>query len=203
MFTPGEPRSPEPITSQAEELGLVTRPPAQTIVRDEYTVALVGLVQRMLLWGGSRIFRTVRDVGTNEWQVISALANHPGATASDIIQVLGMNKSIASRSVNRLLDLELIAQLRGSQGSRHLFLTADGLAAHDELLKIAAHRQQILRSGLDDDEVAELNRLLIKLLEAEPRLQEFEQRIIGATSEDERAQLLDRTTMSANAARGR
>lgn len=178
MLTPGEPRAPEPILAKARAHGLVTSTPADTIVRDEYTPALIHLVSNMLVWGGSRIFHHLHGVGMNEWRILSALSNYTGATARDLIEVLGMNKSIASRSVNRLLELDLISQLGGVRGSRHLFLTEHGARVHDDLYRIATKRNELLHSSLSPAEVTQLNALLVRLLDSADALQEFEQDLL-------------------------
>ncbi|WP_119696732.1 MarR family winged helix-turn-helix transcriptional regulator [Microbacterium halotolerans] len=196
MFTPGEPRARESILEKARAQGLVTATPTDTIVRDEYTPALIHLVSNILVWGGSRIFHHLHGVGMNEWRILSALANYPGATARDVIEVLGMNKSIASRSVNRLLELELVAQLNGSRGSRHLFLTDEGAHVHEDLLRVALQRDKILHSNLSADEVTTLNTLLVRLLDSADALQEFEQGLLRDVAH------ASRTTTSSKAARG-
>lgn len=177
MFLLGEPRAPESVVEKADAAGLVTRTPDGTIIRDDYTPALIALVSNMLVWGGSRIFLALHGLGTNEWQIVSAVANHPGATARDLIEVLGMNKSIASRSVNSLRDGGLLASLSGSRGSRHLFLTERGLEVHDDLYRVAMRRETVLHSSLSSDEVATLNELLIRLLDSADRLQALEREL--------------------------
>jgi len=181
MFIPGEPRAPEPILDKARSRGLVTTTPSGTVIRDDYTPALIHLVSNMLVWGGSRIFHHLHGVGMNEWRVLSALSNYAGATARDLIEVLGMNKSIASRSVNRLLELELISQLNGARGSRHLFLTDRGAEVHGDLYDIATKRDELLHSPLEPAEVTQLNALLVRLLDSADALQRFEQEILQAS----------------------
>ena len=87
----------------------VTEPLPSTIERDDYTPALLGLLSNVLVWGGSRVFHHLHGVGTNEWRILSALGNHPGATSGELCEILGINKSIASKSVNVLLDRDLIS----------------------------------------------------------------------------------------------
>ncbi|WP_162320461.1 MarR family winged helix-turn-helix transcriptional regulator [Nesterenkonia haasae] len=152
----------------------MTVPLAEVIDRDRYTLALVALVANDSAWGGSSVFRHHFDLGTNEWRLISALGNYPGATAGKLCEVLGMNKSIASKSVNVLLRRGLVAQVNGARGSRHLYLTNEGARTHDRMIRIALRRQEILHSDLSEEEVSELHRLLLKLLEAGPRLHEYE-----------------------------
>jgi DNA-binding MarR family transcriptional regulator len=159
-------------------LGLATERLDVTIDRDSYTPALLGLLNNVLVWGGSRVFHHVHGVGTNEWRILSALGNHPGATARELCEILGINKSIASKSVNVLLGRELIAQLDGPRGSRHLYLTASGVQVHDDFMPIAMRRQEILHEALTPAEIAQLNTLLVKMVDASESMQRYEQEIL-------------------------
>jgi DNA-binding MarR family transcriptional regulator len=116
--------------------------------------------------------------------VLSALANRPGSTASDVSDVLGMNKAICSKSVNTLLDRELIAQLNGARGFRHLYLTPRGVSVHDDCLAVALKRQEILLDPLSPAEVAQLNALLVRMLGSSASLERFEREVL---SEDQRS----------------
>lgn len=164
-----------PLNSSKEDL--VTSPLDATIHRDSYTPALVSLVANDLVWGGSSVFRHHFDLGTNEWRVLSALGNYPGSTAGELCEVLGMNKSIASKSVNLLVGRRLVAQVDGARGSRPLYLTRAGAHTHDRMIRIALRRQEILHSELSEEEVSQLHQLLLKLLEIGPVLHEYEQNL--------------------------
>lgn len=170
------------VRTRAERLGLSTDRLPNTIDRDSYTPALLSLLSNMMVWGGSRVFRHLGGVGTNEWRIISALGNHPGSTASDLCEVLGMNKSIASKSVNLLLTLEFIAQLDGPRGSRHLYLTDTGVALHDQLMPVAVKRQEILHRTLSPSESKQVNDLLVRMLKASEELQDYEREVLSSPS---------------------
>ncbi len=172
-------RAAPEVMAKAQGQGLVTERLPDTIERDEYTPALLAMLNNMLIWSGSRVFHTLHGIGTNEWRVLSALGNWPGATASDLRDILGMNKSVASKSVNVLLELELIAQLDGPRGSRHLYLTDAGVKVHDDFMPVAMERQAILHESLTSEEVATLNSLLCRMLEANQSLQDYERRILA------------------------
>ncbi len=168
--------------ARATQLGLVAERLPRTIERDDYTPALLGLLSNVLVWGGSRVFRHMHGVGTNEWRIVSALGNHPGATSGELCEILGINKSIASKSVNVLLDRDLIAQVNGPRGSRHLYLTAAGARVHDDFMPIALKRQEILHEKLTPEEVVELNALLVKMLDSAGAMQSYENEILAEDS---------------------
>lgn len=167
---------------RARDLGAITDRLPETIQRDVYTPALLGLLNNLLVWGGSRVFRSVHGVGTNEWRILSALGNHPGATAAELCDVLGLNKSIASTSVNLLLERGLVVPVDGPRGSRYLYLTPEGADVHDDFMPIALRRQAILTSALSDEEVAQLNSLLVRMLDSSSSLQEYERAILAQRS---------------------
>ncbi|WP_194409805.1 MarR family winged helix-turn-helix transcriptional regulator [Microbacterium cremeum] len=167
------------IDERAAAMGLVVEPLPYTIDRDTYTPALLALLSNLLVWGGSRVFYHLHGIGTNEWRIVSALGNHPGSTAAELCEVLGINKSIASKSVNALLSRGFIEQLGGPRGSRYLYLTPEGNILHDELMPIALRRQEILHESLDADEVAQLNRLLVRMLDSIDSMQQYEHDMLG------------------------
>lgn len=189
---------PDSAVAQAVEQGLVTERLAHTIDRDSFSPALLGLLNNVLVWGGSRVFTALYGVGTNEWRVISALGNHPGATARDLCEILGINKSIASKSVGVLVAAGYVGQADGRRGSRHLFLTETGAAMHDELMPVAVRRTDILEGRLSASEVTELHRLLAKMLESAGDLQKYERDLLAAGADHS-----SRTKSDPNGAPGR
>ena len=172
------------VVARAAQLGLVTERLPRTIERDDYTPALLALLSNVLVWGGSRVFHHLHGIGTNEWRILSALGNRPGATSGELCELLGINKSIASRSVNVLLDRDLIAQLNGPRGSRHLYLTAAGARVHDDFMPIALRRQDILHENLSPDEVVQLNTLLVRMLRSADAMQRYENEILTGGTDD-------------------
>ncbi|UOQ57379.1 MarR family winged helix-turn-helix transcriptional regulator [Leucobacter allii] len=170
------------IRQLAARRGLVVERLPDTIDRDSYTPALLGLLNNILLWGGSRVFHRRHGIGTNEWRIVSALGNWPGATAKELCELLGINKSVASKSVKLLLEREDIAQLDGPRGSRHLYLTAQGARVHDDCMPIALDRQRILLESLSPEEVGTLNALLVRMLDSSASMQAYERDIVSDAS---------------------
>ena len=81
-----------------------------------------------------------------------------------------MNKAVVSKSVNTLIARELIVPADGPRGSRPLYLTRAGAEMHDRMKPISLRGQEIVLSDLSADEVAQLNALLLRLLEKTPEL---------------------------------
>lgn len=158
---------------------LVTERLDHTIDRDHYTPALLGLLSNNLTWGGSRVLRHLFGVGTNDWRIVSALGNHPGATASDLCEILGINKSVASHSVRELLERGFAGQRDGARGSRHLYLTQAGKRLHEAIMPVALKRQELIYADLSEEEAAELNRLLVRMLESSELLRQYEDEVLS------------------------
>jgi len=165
---------PEGTTAEAVALGLSTTPLATAIDRDDHTPAIVNLLANALTWGESKVFRRLFSLGTNEWRVLSALTKYPGATATQLCGVITMNKSVMSRAATILLERRLIDQLEGARGSRHLYLTADGVRMHDAMAPVALELQAIVHADLTPAEVEQANALMLRMLAASARLQDYQ-----------------------------
>jgi DNA-binding MarR family transcriptional regulator len=146
---------------------------AITIVRDEYLPALISLVANDLLWTGTRIYRHRFGIRTNEWRVLSALGNYPGANAKEVCDVLGLHKAVVSRSTAVLRTMRLVVMEKDADVQR-LYLTKAGAAMHDEILKIATQLERELLTGFTDNEQRQLKELLLRLLGNSPRLHRHE-----------------------------
>ena len=81
-----------------------------------------------------------------------------------------MNKAVVSKSVNTLIARELIVPADGPRGSRPLYLTRGGRRHARPMKPISLQGQEIVLSGLSAAEVAQLNALLIRLLQKTPEL---------------------------------
>jgi DNA-binding MarR family transcriptional regulator len=129
---------------------------AATVQRDTSVTALMSIVANALSWGGSRVYLREFGVGTNEWRVLSALVNWPGETASHIGQVLGLNKSVVSRSLKFLEERGMVAIEQGTGRRQLLQLTPAGRELHDRIIVVALKRERILLEGFAPAEVEQL-----------------------------------------------
>ncbi|MGY1635997.1 MarR family winged helix-turn-helix transcriptional regulator [Geodermatophilus sp. SYSU D00742] len=133
-----------------------------TIDREAYTPAYLSLVSNALSWGSTFQYMRRFGVGVNDWRVVSALGNHPGATAGEVCTVLGLNKSVVSRSVAGLTERGLVT-IERADGQRRLYLTADGVALHDQLLPLALERERWMLRGFSDEELGQLRDFLRRM----------------------------------------
>ncbi len=159
----------------------ILEPLPQTIVRDDFTPALIAVIAAAHVFGSSRIYNELFDLGANDWRLLSALSNEPGATATQVCSRLGMNKSIASRSIATLLPRNLIT-VDSSGPTKRLYLTREGAAMHDRILPIALERERILESGLSLEEIQLLKKILLRMLESFDDLQAFDNALVAGES---------------------
>lgn len=131
---------------------------------ENFTPRLLTLLSNALVWRESAELRARFGLGTNEFRVVSAVAIRPGVSATEISDFLGLNKAVVSKSVNVLLDRDLLIMSDGPRGSRPLYLTVEGAEMHDAMLPISMRGQEIILEGLDPETVENLNGVLREML---------------------------------------
>jgi DNA-binding MarR family transcriptional regulator len=149
---------------------IVMEPLSDVIDSDSFTPRLLALVSNALVWRESLLLRREFNLGTNDWRVISALAIRPGAPSTEIADFVGMNKAVVSKATTTLITRELIVPAEGPRGSRPLYLTRAGAEMHDLMKPISLKGEEIILSGLSNDEIAHLKALLARLLLKTPEL---------------------------------
>ncbi|GAA3763671.1 hypothetical protein GCM10022240_15060 [Microbacterium kribbense] len=150
---------------------------------EEHIPALVTILNGMLLWGGSRIYRKLFGIGVNEWRILGELSNVPGATAAQASRDLGINKAIASRSIAVLHERNLITQ-ESTGRARRLYLTGAGADLFNSIKPVAARREQLLLTDFSAEEVALLRAMLVRMAANEPHLHAFDAGLLGADADD-------------------
>lgn len=168
--TPAARRGATHTAGRCEGRGLVD-PPSQAVLRqiptidpESFTPRLLALVSNALVWRESTLLRQQLGLGTNDWRVLSALAVHPGASATEVSNFLGLNKAVISKSVALLAGRGLVVLSEGPRGSRPLYMTPAGVEVHDTMLPLSTSGEDIILAGLDDDEVARFNEILRGML---------------------------------------
>jgi DNA-binding MarR family transcriptional regulator len=108
------------------------------------------------------------QLSLNEWRVMVVLANHPGATASELAAATGLDKMSISRAIAALSRSgRLTKQPDASDGRRTLlWLSADGRRVFQTIGASAKRREQHLFGRLDATELAQLERSVDRLLQA-------------------------------------
>lgn len=88
-------------------------------------------------------------------------------TAGELMGQLGLSQSTIAGILMRLEKKGLLARQADDKDARRsrIYLTEAGLAMDQALMQLAAQTEEILLAGLDENEQAELNRLLQRVLE--------------------------------------
>ena len=83
------------------------------------------------------------DLNLSQWRVLVAVADRPGRTASEVVDVTPMDKGIVSRAVSVLVERDLLERRASAKDGRlsHLHLTAAGRETY------RAVAEQLRRSG--------------------------------------------------------
>jgi DNA-binding MarR family transcriptional regulator len=132
---------------------------------ERYVPGLITFLANKLSRSASAIYRRHFDLGINEWRVMSQLALEPWIAASRICAVIGVDKSVVSRSLT-LLEQRGLVQGRDAEGQprrRLIALTEPGHALHDRMIKVALERERRLLACLTPAEQASLVNMLDRL----------------------------------------
>jgi DNA-binding MarR family transcriptional regulator len=109
------------------------------------------------------------QLSLNEWRVMVVLASHPGVAASELALATGLDKMSISRAIAALSRHGRIVKNADAADARRtlLRLSADGLQVFQTIGERAKHREAQLFRGIDQAELAQLDRLVEKLLGAQ------------------------------------
>jgi DNA-binding MarR family transcriptional regulator len=132
---------------------------------DRYVPAMLTFLANKLATGASLNYRKHFGIGVVEWRLIALLAVEDKITANRICQVIGLDKSAVSRS---LQVLEAAGRIWGEVDSKDarcytVSLTTEGKMLHDRVLKVALERERRLLSDFSPAEVDTLVNLLGRL----------------------------------------
>lgn len=112
-----------------------------------YLVVLANGMER----GQSRIYLKHFGIGINEARIITVIAHSGPLTAAEISEILVMNKSITSRSMQVLEGMGLVS-IGDSKRSRPIQLTDEGYALHDRIVAVSLAREKLMLDGFSPNE---------------------------------------------------
>jgi len=106
------------------------------------------------------------QLSLNEWRVMVVLASHPGVAASDLAASTGLDKMSISRAIAALSRHGRLTKKLDAQDGRRtlLWLNAAGMRVYRTIGEPAKAREAQLFGGIDTAELAQLDRLVDKLL---------------------------------------
>jgi DNA-binding MarR family transcriptional regulator len=133
-----------------------------TIDADGYIPGLVTHLSNKLSRSASNLFRRHFGIGVLEWRILAQLAIAPDSSASRLCAVIGLDKGAASRGMQRLGVLGLVAFADDGR-VRRARLTPAGRRLHDRMLVVALERERRQLAPLDERERSMLHTLLARL----------------------------------------
>ena len=127
-----------------------------------YVPGLLNFLSNKLSAGASKCYRKHFAVGVVEWRMLSMLAVENGITANRICQVIGLDKSAVSRSLQQLEEANYVTTAVDARDARRytVSLTGEGKALHDRIFLAAMERERRLLADLSPEEVDVLTDLL-------------------------------------------
>ena len=105
-------------------------------------------------------------VSIPEWRVIAILGRFPGLSAVEVAERTMLDKVAVSRAVTKLIKKGRIDREFADADKRRsiLNLSEEGRKLHDEIAELALGFERDLLQGLGDEELAQLNSTMERLL---------------------------------------
>lgn len=90
----------------------------------------------------SNIVNRVSQLNLSHWRVLAAVADKPGRTASEVVDLTPMDKGVVSRAVRHLAETGLLERRSSSTDGRlsYLFMTEAGETTYETI--VAALREE-------------------------------------------------------------
>jgi len=123
-------------TSDLERSDLDALPPLKEFW--PYQAAVLGdLVSRHTM----TIVRQYTDLNLSQWRVLAAVAEQPGRSSAEVVNVTPMDKGLVSRAVASLIDAQLIEKVNDASDRRKssLYMTAQGEKNYSIIAAELAH----------------------------------------------------------------
>ncbi|WP_297845616.1 MarR family transcriptional regulator [Pseudomonas sp.] len=141
-----------------------------------YVPGLLNFLSNKLSAGASKCYRQHFGVGVVEWRMLSMLAVENGISANRICQVIGLDKSAVSRSLQQLEEANYIKTQVDARDARRytVSLTTEGKALHDQVFLVAMERERRLLADLAPEEVDILVDLLGRMHRRVEHVNEYE-----------------------------
>ena len=112
----------------------------------------------------------------SQWRVLAAVAEKPGRTSKDVVQITPMDKGIVSRATKGLLELGLIRRVASQLDGRisHLHMTEEGEQLYAEILPKVLEALKTGDSQLSTEERRALLNKLQQMIHALPGAEELQ-----------------------------
>lgn len=132
---------------------------------ERYVPALLTFLTNKLSSSASTCYRKHYGIGIVEWRVLAMLAVENHITANRVGQVIGLDKSAISRSLQALEREGYVTSEVDTKDARRytVSLTPSGRQLHDRVLETAVRREEVLLADLSEREVDTLINLLHRM----------------------------------------
>jgi len=132
---------------------------------ERYVPALLTFLTNKLSSSASACYRKHYGIGIVEWRVLAMLAVENHITANRVGQVIGLDKSAISRSLQALEREGYVTSEVDAKDARRytVSLTPSGRELHDRVLETAVRREEVLLADLSEREVDTLIDLLHRM----------------------------------------
>lgn len=113
-----------------------------------------------------QLYARRHDLTLTDWRVLAVLVSRPGISATELSEILAVDKMSITRAVQRLLERGRIRATANPHDRRRLSLavTSKGGALYDKIAPQAWNHQDRCLHDLSAAERAELGRLLDKII---------------------------------------
>ena len=114
----------------------------------------LNLLAHLVSRGIARIYEERHRLSAAQWRVMAAVAEQPGITAQEVVEVTPMDKVTVSRSVAALSETGLLQRQASKTDGRLalLSLTADGSQIYQQISPKALDYSELLQQSLSRDE---------------------------------------------------
>ena len=139
-------------------------PPAILSLEDYWPYQMVVLADRISR-STAAVVKEHADLNLSQWRVLAAIAEKPGRTAVEVVQMTPMDKGIVSRATKALLDLGLVKRQASQADGRvsHLYMTRKGERLYQDVLPRVESVPAEAQAELSPEDRANLLAVLRKL----------------------------------------
>ena len=131
---------------------------------DEYIGVVISDVARLLR---TEFDRRVRRLGITraQWLVLTRLHRHPGASLSELAEMMEVEKATAGRMIDRLVANGWVARRtqRDDRRVKRVFLTPEAERVHKRIWRVAEATVEDALTGLSAQESRQLMALLQRI----------------------------------------
>lgn len=135
---------------------------------ENHFTALVLWLSNKMTAGASKAYRRKFGMGVNEWRVLSYVELFPWSTGKQMCDLMGVDKSAASRGCAVLMEHGLIVSRPRGLRKIEYGITPKGKATFQKFLRVSLARQEALLTGFSSAERKQLISFMHRLLDNLP-----------------------------------